>query len=131
MNPSLREMLKDSLSRHAEIRLAFLFGSVAAGRETPSSDLDIAVLFQDAPSTEQLHSIGDELESKTGKEVDLVVLNDASPIIRMQVLKNGILLINHGTTYEEFFARTVSEYDDLKTSRREIERNIHRGRIYA
>ena len=38
---SVREILKDC----GEVRLAYLFGSVAAGTARPSSDLDVAVLL--------------------------------------------------------------------------------------
>ncbi len=36
-----------------------------------------------------------------------------------------------GGAYEEFFAATVNEYDDLKYNRREIEENLLRRRHYA
>lgn len=65
-------------------------------------------------------------------EADIVVLNNASPIIKMQVLKKGALLVNKDRrVYNEFFVKTVNEYDDLKRTRREIEDNILKGRIYA
>jgi hypothetical protein len=64
--------------------------------------------------------------------VDVVVLNNASPVIRMQVLRKGLLLINKDRrAYHEFFVNTVNEYDDLKRTRKEVEDNILRGRIYA
>lgn len=120
------------LDRYNDVTLAFMFGSAAAGRQTPASDLDIALLFREAPGRERrIEHIRAELEEATGKEVDLVLLDDASPIIRMQVLKKGILLIRRESAYEEFFTRTVNEYDDLKYQRREIEKNLEKGRIYA
>jgi hypothetical protein len=33
--------------------------------------------------------------------------------------------------YNEFFVNTVKEYYDLKQNRKQIEKNILRGRIYA
>jgi uncharacterized protein len=64
--------------------------------------------------------------------VDIVVLNSASPVIKMQVLKKGALLISKDRkVYHEFIVRTVNEYDDLKRTRKEIENNILKGRIYA
>ncbi|MCK9231040.1 MAG: nucleotidyltransferase domain-containing protein [Syntrophales bacterium] len=128
---SFENSAKAQVERHDDIVLAFLFGSAAAGRETPASDLDIALLFREAPSRERVEAIRQALEQATGREIDLVLLNDASPIIRMQVLKKGIPLIRRGRAYEAFFTRTVNEYEDLKYQRREIEKNIHRGRIHA
>ncbi|MEN2974189.1 MAG: nucleotidyltransferase domain-containing protein [Candidatus Caldarchaeales archaeon] len=39
--------LKKVLSRFDDVRLAYLFGSYAEGREMPISDLDIAILTRD------------------------------------------------------------------------------------
>ena len=65
------------------------------------------------------------------KPVDIVVLNTASPVLRMQVLKYGILIKKETRTYIDFYVTTLNEYDDLKYFRREIEENMLRGRIYA
>lgn len=66
------------------------------------------------------------------RETDIVILNNSSPVIRMQVLKNGVILINKNRAiYNDFFVRTVKEYDDLKRVRKEAEENILRGKIYA
>ncbi len=128
---SFEDSAKAQVDRYDDIVLAFLFGSAAAGRVTPASDLDIALLFRETPSRERVEDIRAGLEQATGREVDLVLLNDASPIIRMQVLKKGIPLVRRGRAYEEFFTRTVNEYEDLKYQRREIESTIHKGRVHA
>ena len=49
----------------------------------------------------------------------------------MQVLKNGLVVKKDSHTYNDFFVRTLNEYDDLKYYRQEIEKNILKGRIYA
>jgi len=61
-----------------------------------------------------------------------VNLDDASPILRMQVLKYGIRVYTRDVRrVNEFFVRTINEYDDLKRVRKPIEDNILKGRIYA
>ena len=65
------------------------------------------------------------------READLVVLNDAGPIIGMQALKSGIRLFARKNEYEEFFVRTLNEFDDLKRLRAPIEEAVPRRRIYA
>jgi len=60
-----------------------------------------------------------------------IEINRAGPVIRMQALKTGILLVSEKGAYEEFFTATVNEYDDLKYNRREIEENLLRRRHYA
>ena len=53
---------------------AWLFGSVARGEETPESDVDILVQYDDTARISLLtisHMMG-ELERRTGRHVDLI-----------------------------------------------------------
>ena len=124
--------IKEYLDDREDVILAFIFGSAVEGKLTEESDIDIAVLFARKPSSSVLLDIIDNLSTITGREVDIVILNNSSPIIRMQVLKKGTLLKKkNNAIYNEFFVRTMKEYDDLKHIRKEEEENILRGRIYA
>lgn len=115
-----------------EIFLAFVFGSAAAGNLKEGSDVDIAVLFENRPNFHDVLKITNAVSELTGREADIVVLNDSSPVIRMQVLKKGKLIkVRNAAIYNNFYVRTVKEYDDLKHVRKEAETNILRGRIYA
>jgi len=68
------------------------------------------------------------LSEELGREVDLVFLNDCDPIIGMQVLANGALILNiDPACHLRFFMRTVSEYLDLK--RHTIEFNYNWARL--
>lgn len=112
----------------------YLFGSEASGMSNDKSDVDIGILFEKhhLPSRDDLLDIEDNLTSLFRREVDLVVLNNASPIIRMQVLKKGKKIVEHNRKdVNFFFVRTLNEYDDLKQVRSVIERSIERGRIYG
>lgn len=42
----LNNRIQQVLAGHGDIRLAILFGSLAGGRATPQSDLDLAVLME-------------------------------------------------------------------------------------
>ena len=111
---------------------AILFGSNAEGRVTRDSDLDIAIFFNSRPDIYMRNELRGKLEKMLGKTADLVALNEASPVIRMQVLRKGILLVNKNPmVYNEFFVNTIKEYYDLKQNRKQIEENILKGRIYA
>jgi uncharacterized protein len=123
----LLQDLTPILKEYPEIDLAFLFGSFAAGTVTAESDIDIAILCRRDPSLDRREEIRSALSAGLKREVDLVVLNGASPIVRMQVLKKGLPLIKNGRIYEEFFVRTTAEYDDLKQVRKGIEDRILRG----
>lgn len=126
------EILGEYFAKRAEITLVFIFGSAVKGLLTEDSDVDMAILFKEIPDHTTLNQIRNDLSDAFKREIDVVVLNDSSPIIRMQVLKNGILAVNKDSAvYNDLFVRTVKEYDDLKHIRKEIEDSILKGRIYA
>jgi predicted nucleotidyltransferase len=109
----------------------FLFGSIARGFSTDESDVDIAIMFERVPDLFELNDLRDQLSRCVGQEVDLITLNTASPIIKMQVLRYGLQIKKDERDYNEFFVSTVREYSDLKYVRKEIEANLSKGRLYA
>ena len=131
-NSNVLASLKSAFDDRQEILLAFLFGSVAGKRSRPSSDVDIGILFEVVPEIHAMNDMREELSSILQREVDLAVLNHASPVLNMQILKNGILLYARDRKhYHHFFVDTVNQYDDLKRIRKTCEENILKGRIYA
>ena len=124
--------IKEFLEGREEVLLGYMFGSFVEGRLTNESDVDIALLFEKEPDLPTLVSIMNGITDITDRKVDIVVLNYASPIIRMQVLKRGRLLKKtNDKIYNDFFLRAVKEYDDLKIVRKAQEENILRGRVYV
>ncbi len=116
----------------SDVLLVFVFGSMASGKTTVMSDIDVAVLFTNAPDVYGINDLRDELTERLKKEVDIAVLNEASPILKMQVLKNGMLTFRRdAAAYNRFFVDTLNQYDDLKQTRKSSEENILKGRIYA
>ena len=114
------------------ISLVFLFGSLVRDQMNSQSDVDVGILFDKVPDFYEINNIKGELSSLIKKEVDLAVLNEASPILRMQVLKNGVMILEkQKNAYSFFYSKTVQEYDDLKQIRKTCEDNILKGRIYA
>ena len=118
------ETLRSCLSGLPEIRFAYLFGSLAKGTQNLLSDVDVAVFldpeFLARPHPE--HSYGykahliTELMSHLGtNQIDVVILNHASPFLRFQVLRGGIVICE--TNREErirFHTQALSRYFDLK-----------------
>lgn len=124
--------LLEYLPLQQNILLAFVFGSFASRDVTSMSDLDIALLFERKVDFSGVGSMREELADLLGIDVDIVVLNTAAPVIKMQVLKKGRLLhVKERRAYNEFFVTTVKEYDDLKRNRKEVEDHILKGRLYA
>lgn len=127
---NLRSVLLPLIDRKYFL-LVFLFGSFAKECSTDESDVDVAIMFKKAPDFYEVSNLKDQLSSHLGREVDILVLNTASPIMRQQVLKYGQLIKKDDKIYNDFFVRTLNEYSDLKYLRREAEDSVLRGRIYA
>ena len=120
-----------NLTDRKNFLLVFLFGSFAKECSTVDSDVDVAIMFENIPDFYGVNDLKDELSSHIGREVDILVLNTASPIIRMQVLKYGLVIKKDPKVYNDFFVRTFNEYNDLKYLRREAENSILAGNIHA
>jgi len=128
----ITQEIREFLDKRGEVSLAFIFGSFAEGRLNTESDVDIAILFRVEPDISTLTDIMNGLSVIVKRDVDIVVLNNASPIIRMQVLRKGRLLKKvDERIYCDFYLRTVKEYDDIKIIRRAQEENILKGKIYG
>ena len=114
MPNSVIEAIRAFFEGEDNVRLAFLFGSLARKRARPDSDVDMAVLFKNPPSPLGRLGLCANLEEHLKRNVDLISLNSAGPVIKMQVLKTGIKILGSRDVYEEFFVKTVREYDDFK-----------------
>ena len=96
------------------------------------SDIDIGILFEYQPDVYEINKLGSELNAIFKREIDIAVLNSASPILKMQVLKNGALVLaKDKKIYNQFYVDAINQYDDLKQTRKICEDNILKGRIYA
>ena len=67
----------------------WLFGSLAKGAPSPRSDFDFAV--DGLPGDRLFGSVGHLLQTLS-RPVDIVNLEDCPPLLRDQILGNGILL---------------------------------------
>lgn len=72
---------------------ALLFGSRAAGRGRPFSDVDVAVMLDCDPDSalDIAAEIAKRLERKLGVRVDVVPLNVADTILKYEVFSSGVL----------------------------------------
>ena len=130
----LESRIVQYVERRTEISSAFLFGSAGSENEHRESDVDIAVLFamNVQPGGFSLPQMRQELSDLLLRDVDLVNLNTAPVVLRMQVLRKGQKVFDRNPRQtDRFVIRTMCEYDDLKRSRKPIEKQLLRGRIYG
>jgi predicted nucleotidyltransferase len=111
--------LVEYLDSQEDVLLAYLFGSVVSGRSNPMSDVDLAVLVQRQPDPRSLLerqlSLSLGVAQYAGREVDLVLLNQASPLMRYEVTRHGRVLYERRPAERiAFEVRARQRYFDLK-----------------
>jgi len=89
--------------------LAYLFGSYAKGTARASSDVDIAVLLPyDTPRSKffdvRLALTNELMDLLHKNEVDVVVLNEATPLLAHEIVKDGKAL------YEDLAVNPLPEF---------------------
>ena len=115
------------LEPRPEILEAYLFGSVARGEARAGSDLDIAVFVDqrrcpESPFGYRAALTADLMSGLGTNGVDVVILNDAPPLLYHRVLRDGIRLLSRdlmATTTRE--ARALSRYFDYLPQLAKIE----------
>jgi predicted nucleotidyltransferase len=122
----LRSVLKD------KVYFAFLFGSAARGELNDESDIDCAVYLKNFSKSFKRFDFFLEISSHFDRPIDIIVLNDADLIISMQVIANGKVIVEEDSKkLIEFKALKTCQYIDYKMSRKIIEDNLMKGKIYA
>jgi uncharacterized protein len=119
----------DSFARFCEernIRLAILFGSLAKGVAREDSDIDLAVLVDNSSLPEAILERG-ELKRKLVRDtisflrasrVDVVLLNQASLLLRYQVARTGkVLYEKNPGDYAGFVSLSLRQHSDTRLFR--------------
>ncbi len=91
----------------------WLFGSAASGEIPDGSDVDIAILFGDNPGFDELTTCRSLLQRAVGVDnIDLVILNGASVILRFEALSGRRILCCDEVRCAEFASLSAREYED-------------------
>lgn len=106
---------KIELLKYEEIVFAYIFGSYAEGKLGEDSDIDIALYLDSEIDVDKYLEIKVNLTDICKRDVDLVILNDATPLLKYQIYKNHIMLFARDKTRESIFkVKTLFEYNDMK-----------------
>lgn len=116
-----------------ELVAVYRFGSSVSGERSPDSDVDLAVLAT-APIDPLLRfDLQERLASALHQSVDLVDLRAASPVMAIQVIGKGrVLLDNDASARGRFEDLTYGVYARLNEERRGIlQRVAAEGTVYG
>lgn len=105
----------DALTRALEllpgVRLAVLFGSAARNTSRSDSDVDVAVWLDRDGDLSPGDRVG--LERAMGRPVDVVLLHRAPPLLRLEIARDGRLLIEgEPHAWADFRAQAMIDWWD-------------------
>ena len=136
---SITRAVSRCVARRPEIQAAYVFGSVASGRARADSDVDVAVLIDRRVPPGRILKYRLKLMADLGtalhrSDVEVVILNEASPLLAHRVLSQGTLVFERSASARvRFQTKTAGLYLDLiptfETHIRYLKRNVREGRI--
>ena len=119
----LVDKLRECLAPIAEVRLAVLFGSAAAGTAGPGSDVDVGLLLEPYSPTLRGH-VEAALYRAARKPVDTVLLDDAPPLLRFEITRGTLLLEREEGLWTRFKARAWLDWWDWAPVIRQYNREV-------
>src|SRR6478609_6602742 len=89
---SIEERLRERAASLPEVKLAVLFGSTVRGQARKGSDVDLGLLLKPVSRRERLH-VEAELARAAGREVDFIDLEEAPPLLRFEITRDGVVIL--------------------------------------
>ena len=138
---TIRRAVTSFLTSRPEVEAGYVFGSVVTGRARPDSDVDIAVLISDKAMRRgvlryRLKLMADLMDVLGRSDVDLIVLNEAPPLLAHRVLSRGKLIFERSPNARVAFqVRTVNRYLDSQPMRNMylayLKKDAREGKIFG
>ena len=111
------------LEARKEVIFAYLFGSLAKGKKTPLSDVDIALYLSSGVDLlrAKIEILGELNDILSTDEIDLVILNTAHLPLKARIISNKLVLVDKQPFLRHRFeSLTLREYFDFSIKEREI-----------
>jgi len=125
------------LEKDKRVKFAYLFGSRARGQAGPLSDTDVAVYLDRRikPGDYRLKLMEKLAKFLKSDHLDLVVLNQAPPLLRHEIIKYGRLLKDDASRRIPFEAEAIRECFDTaylrQVQRTALAEKIRKGTAYG
>lgn len=115
----LERTINKVLDNHNEVLLCYLYGSYVVGNKTEFSDIDLGILIERTYQKPYLYQVDLSLEIENEFnnkiEIDLCVLNDATPRFLYNVIKDGYIIHSKNLLIQhEFEIKVLYDYLEIK-----------------
>ncbi|WP_094227151.1 type VII toxin-antitoxin system MntA family adenylyltransferase antitoxin [Methanolobus psychrotolerans] len=123
-------ILKEFFLGEECVELAYLFGSVSEGKAGARSDIDIGVYLSGTLTKVQrnhkrIELIGSLATLLKSDKVDLLVINDTSPVLSFEIIKPNVLVFERDQDLKvDVEQRIMSTYLDWKYYEDRLNRNF-------
>jgi hypothetical protein len=134
-NIALIDRLKIFFAVRQEVVFAWLFGSYVSGHNNGNSDIDIAIYLKDQAllgDSDWYLGMKSDIMALTHKEVDLIVLNSAKPLVKHAANMKKVMLLSRDPQFEaEYSLRVIREYNDVRWWARRSRQHLLGGASYG
>jgi len=115
----LERTINNVFNNRDEILMCYLYGSYVLGNRSEFSDIDIGILLDRTFKKHYLYQVdlSLEIEKEFGSkiEIDLCILNDATPRFLYNIIKSGRIIHSKDETFQhEFEIRVLYDYLEIK-----------------
>lgn len=119
--PELLESLRRRAGEQASSALVVVFGSTVRGTAHRGSDVDLgAILEPDTPEARLRLEV--DLGRAAGRPVDLIFLDDAPPLLRFEIAREGVVLLERRPfLWADFKAKAMRDWWDWAPYARRIQ----------
>jgi predicted nucleotidyltransferase len=114
------EALREALAALPAVKLAVVFGSAARGKSGPGSDVDLGLRLEPHTATARREAVA-AAGRAVRREVDAVDLDTAPPLLRFQIARDGVLLVEREPrSWARFKAQAMVDWWDWAPTARRI-----------
>lgn len=110
--------LREVFAAHSAVWAAYVFGSLATGRERDGSDLDLGIVVNSdrwEPTNDKVPLITECMKAAERDWIDLVVLNDAPLVVQFEAVRPNVLLYSRDDFHPgRFYSKVARMYWDFE-----------------
>ena len=127
-------LLHDNLDHEPAVELVVLFGSHACGRARRDSDVDLGIAWSAGTTRLDRNAVLDRIERATRTTVDMIDLDEAPPLLRMEIARTGEVIVARSPhAWPDFRACAMLDWWEFapyahimhEAARKRLERAVH------